>query len=105
MTRESGPSTALVLAAVEHVLISRRASLWSLQVQFRLDLGTAGRVMDRLEYLGIIGPFLRSDARQVLVPEADALEILLQIGRWRAAREKNATAHANLDIFTIRASL
>jgi S-DNA-T family DNA segregation ATPase FtsK/SpoIIIE len=51
-------------------------------VQRRLKLGyaRAGRVIDQLESLGIVGPFEGSKPRQVLVTKDELHEIVTQRG-------------------------
>jgi S-DNA-T family DNA segregation ATPase FtsK/SpoIIIE len=44
----------------------------------KLGYNRAGRLIDQLEAAGIVGPFEGSKAREVLVPDIQTLEKLLQ---------------------------
>jgi S-DNA-T family DNA segregation ATPase FtsK/SpoIIIE len=63
--------------AARVVVINQQGSTSLIQRKLKLGYNRAGRIMDQLEAAGIVGPFEGSKARQVLVPDEQALEQLL----------------------------
>ncbi|MEL6152484.1 MAG: DNA translocase FtsK, partial [Bacteroidota bacterium] len=62
-----------------HLIVAHQQGSTSL-IQRKLKLGynRAGRLIDQLEAAGIVGPFEGSKAREVLVPDAQSLELILK---------------------------
>jgi len=56
----------------------QQASVSLLQRRLRLGFSRAARVMDQLEYSGIVSEADGSKAREVLVNNEDSLELLLR---------------------------
>jgi S-DNA-T family DNA segregation ATPase FtsK/SpoIIIE len=48
-----------------------------LQRRLKLGYNRAGRLIDQLESAGVVGPFEGSKAREVLIPDENSLEQLL----------------------------
>ena len=68
---------ALFRDAAEVLVIAQQGSASLLQRKLKLGYNRAGRIIDQLEAAGIVGPFEGSKARQILVPDLDALNKLL----------------------------
>lgn len=68
---------ALFRDAAEVIVIAQQGSASLLQRKLKLGYNRAGRIVDQLEAAGIVGPFEGSKARQVLVSDMAALDVLL----------------------------
>lgn len=64
--------------AARVVVLCQQGSTALIQRTFSLGYNRAGRIMDQLEAAGIVGPFLGSRARSVLIPDELALERVLE---------------------------
>ncbi len=67
---------ALVRAAARLILESRKASVSLLQRRLKVGFARAGRLMDMLEDMKIVGEFLGSKPREIIVDPEAALEQL-----------------------------
>ncbi|NDB35279.1 MAG: DNA translocase FtsK, partial [Flavobacteriia bacterium] len=56
------------------VVINQQGSASLLQRKLKLGYNRAGRIVDQLEAMGIIGPFQGSKAREVLFSDVESLE-------------------------------
>jgi S-DNA-T family DNA segregation ATPase FtsK/SpoIIIE len=63
--------------AAKLIVIAQQGSASLLQRKLKLGYNRAGRLIDQLEAAGIVGPFEGSKARQVSVPDLQALDQLL----------------------------
>lgn len=63
--------------AARIIVQHQQGSASLLQRKLKLGYNRAGRIIDQLEAAGVVGPFEGSKARQVLVPDENALEQLL----------------------------
>ena len=63
--------------AARLVVLHQQASVSMLQRRLRLGFSRAGRVMDQLEFNGIVGEADGSRPREVLIQDEDSLELLL----------------------------
>jgi S-DNA-T family DNA segregation ATPase FtsK/SpoIIIE len=66
---EGGVDDALVREAAKLVVTHQQGSTSLLQRRLKVGYSRAGRLMDQLENLGVVGPFQGSKARDVLVDE------------------------------------
>ena len=63
------------------VVTSESGSTSMLQRRFNLGYNRAGRIMDQLEAIGIVGPSLGSKKREVMVrTEAELMQVLQEVG-------------------------
>jgi S-DNA-T family DNA segregation ATPase FtsK/SpoIIIE len=63
--------------AAEVIVTAQQGSASLIQRKLKLGYNRAGRIIDQLEAAGIVGPFEGSKARQVLVPDLNSLNELL----------------------------
>lgn len=63
--------------AARVVVVHQQGSTSLIQRKLKLGYNRAGKLVDQLEYAGILGPFEGSKAREVLIPDEYALEQLL----------------------------
>ncbi|CAI8179519.1 MAG: DNA translocase SpoIIIE [SAR116 cluster bacterium] len=68
---------AMFREAAEVLVIAQQGSASLIQRKLKLGYNRAGRIIDQLEAAGIVGPFEGSKARQVLVPDMNSLQQLL----------------------------
>ncbi|MCT4673338.1 MAG: DNA translocase FtsK 4TM domain-containing protein [Prolixibacteraceae bacterium] len=64
--------------AARLIVMNQVGSTSAIQRKFSIGYNRAGRIMDQLEYVGVVGPNEGSKARKVLVPDETNLELLLQ---------------------------
>jgi hypothetical protein len=77
------PNTDALVEAAELFITSRYANLAMLHRKMRLDAFTAGTIVDRLEELGILGPFDGLCPREILVRPADLADALKAVAAGR----------------------
>ena len=63
--------------AAEVIVSAQQGSASLLQRKLKLGYNRAGRIIDQMEVAGIVGPFEGSKARQVLISDLNALDVLL----------------------------
>jgi len=66
---EAGADDTLIQEAARLVVTHQQGSTSLLQRRLKVGYSRAGRLMDQLEQLGVVGPFQGSKARDVLVDE------------------------------------
>lgn len=64
--------------AIRLVMDTRQASVSMLQRRFRIGYTRAGRLIDTMEKMGIVGPHMGSKAREILMSPASVEELLEQ---------------------------
>ncbi len=69
---------AMFVESARIVVINQQGSASLLQRKLKLGYNRAGRIVDQLEGMGIIGPFQGSKAREVLYSDIEALDDLLR---------------------------
>jgi S-DNA-T family DNA segregation ATPase FtsK/SpoIIIE len=73
--------------AARLIVLHQQASVSLLQRRLRLGFSRAARIMDQLEYCGIVSAADGSRPREVLIKNEDSLELLLRNLRgWQAGR-------------------
>ncbi len=77
-TADLSQKDALFEEAARLLVIHQQGSTSLIQRKFSIGYNRAGRIVDQLEAAGILGPFEGSKARQVLIPDEYALDILLK---------------------------
>jgi len=75
---------ALVRGAARLILENRKASVSLLQRRMKVGFARAGRLMDMLEEIGIVGPFQGSKPRDILV---DPDKFLAEMDEYEAGKE------------------
>ena len=63
--------------AAEVIVLNQQGSASLIQRKLKLGYNRAGRIIDQLEALGVVGPSRGSKAREVLLPDSLALEQFL----------------------------
>ena len=69
---------AMFVDSARIVVMNQQGSASLLQRKLKLGYNRAGRIVDQLESMGIIGPFQGSKARDVLFPDIESLDELLR---------------------------
>ena len=69
---------AMFVDAARMVVINQQGSASLLQRKLKLGYNRAGRIVDQLESMNIIGPFQGSKARDVLFPDVESLDEFLR---------------------------
>ena len=69
---------SLFADAARIVVIHQQGSASLLQRKLKLGYNRAGRIVDQLEGMGIIGQFRGSKAREVLIPDEISLNEILE---------------------------
>jgi S-DNA-T family DNA segregation ATPase FtsK/SpoIIIE len=64
--------------AAQIVVVNQQGSASLLQRKLKLGYNRAGRIVDQLEGMGIIGPFQGSKAREVLFGDLESLNEYLK---------------------------
>ena len=76
----SAPKTDALLAdAVNLVMSTGQASASSIQRRFHIGFTRAGRLIDTMEQLNIVGPNVGSKPREILMTSDEALEVLANL--------------------------
>jgi S-DNA-T family DNA segregation ATPase FtsK/SpoIIIE len=87
---------ALVRAAARLILEARKGSTSLVQRRLKVGFARAGRLMDMLEEMGIVGPYKGSKPRDILVDPDAALAQLDQLEMQIAASGGNSRRAAEL---------
>ena len=78
-TGEDGESTDELFEEAARIIVrSQQGSVSLIQRKLSIGYTRAARIVDQLEHMGIVGPFVGAKARDVLVPDEMALEKLLR---------------------------
>ena len=76
--RSSDDLDAMFWEAVKFIIETGKASASNLQRHFRLGYARAGRIIDDMEKMGIIGPYEGAKPRQVLMTMAEYQEMVVR---------------------------
>ncbi|MBQ9364885.1 MAG: DNA translocase FtsK [Schwartzia sp.] len=74
--KKSPPMDDLLVKAVELVMGTGQASASSIQRKFHVGYTRAGRLIDTMESLGIVGPSMGSKPREILMTSEQAMEAI-----------------------------
>ena len=75
---DGGSSDPMMAEAIKCVVEAGQASTSLLQRRLRLGYARAGRLVDEMEQMGIVGPHEGSKPRQVLITYQQWLEMSMQ---------------------------
>ena len=87
---EEEEQDSLLEEAAEWVLDTKRASVSALQRRFRIGYTRAGRLMDSMERLGIVGPAEGAKPRDTLMDKAKAQDLFEQMKNGGPAEPQKA---------------
>ena len=87
---EEEEQDSLLEEAAEWVLDTKRASVSALQRRFRIGYTRAGRLMDSMERLGIVGPAEGAKPRDILMDKAKAQDLFEQMKNGGPAEPQKA---------------
>ena len=73
-----GSSDPMIMEAVQCVVEAGQASTSLLQRRLRLGYARAGRLIDEMEQMGVVGPHEGSKPRQVLITHQQWLEMSMR---------------------------
>lgn len=74
--------------AARLIVMHQQGSTSLIQRKLKLGYNRAGRLMDQMEAVGVVGPFEGSKAREVLLPDDYALEQFLDNLNFNAGKQK-----------------
>ena len=77
-SRDAGPLDSMFEEAARLIVIHQQGSTSLIQRKMGLGYNRAGRIMDQLEAMGIVGPSRGAMPREVLVPDEVALNAILK---------------------------
>ncbi|KEQ28284.1 hypothetical protein N180_01225 [Pedobacter antarcticus 4BY] len=69
---------SMIKEAARLIVIQQQGSTSLIQRKLKLGYNRAGRIIDQLEEIGVIGPFEGSHAREVNIPDLSALECFFE---------------------------
>ena len=75
---DAGPLDSMFADAARLVVVHQQGSTSLIQRKFSIGFNRAGRLMDQLEKMGIVGPSRGAKPREVLIPDEIALNALLE---------------------------
>jgi S-DNA-T family DNA segregation ATPase FtsK/SpoIIIE len=77
--------------AARLIVMHQQGSTSLIQRKLKLGYNRAGKIIDQLEALGVVGPFEGSKAREVLIPDDYALEMFFNELHNPGSNDKTAT--------------
>lgn len=77
ISKELGERDSMFEEAARLIVSHQQGSTSLIQRRLKLGYNRAGRLIDQLEAVGIVGPFEGSKARAVLVPDENSLQLIL----------------------------
>ena len=75
---DAGPLDVMFEEAARLIVLHQQGSTSLIQRKFSIGFNRAGRLMDQLEKMGIVGPTRGAKPREVLIPDEVALNALLE---------------------------